>query len=169
MKRKLSTILSVLLISLITISPAYAGGVSGKISLGSIKFDGSAWGFGKDAVITIDAQGVPLVYCYAPGNDNPAPGQNPPRVEASASQPASDYWTGKGKFDVHLEANADVTSWTAVQAGCPSKNWGFEVAFVFWDKVTIYVVNSKDNVMYQQNYNCTTTHNPDSIICNEVP
>ncbi len=167
--KKIYSIVTALLIALLAISPAAAGGVSGKITLGSIKFDGNAWGFGKDAIITIDAQGVPLVYCYAPGNTNPAPGQNPPRVNASDSQPATDYWLGKGKFEVHLEANADTSSWTPQQAGCPNNNWSFDIAFVFWDKVTIYVVNAKGDVMYKQNYTCVTTHDPDTITCTEAP
>jgi hypothetical protein len=39
------------------------------------------------------------------------------------------------------------------------------VVFVFWDTATITVVNSKGAVMYQQNYSCVTTHNPDTITC----
>jgi len=158
MKRKFYTLATVLLIAMLAITPVYAGGISGSWGLGSIKFDGTAWGFGKDATVSIDAVGVPLVNCFAPGSSNPAPGQNPPKVYASDSQDGSDYWLGKGKFEIHLGADANFDGWSAETAGCPNDNWGFQVYFVNWESATVTVVNSKDNTRYQQTYSCTTTY-----------
>jgi hypothetical protein len=168
MKRRIYTLATVLLISMLAISPAYAGGVSIKIGLGSITAEGTAWGFGKDAVITLDGAGIPVVACYAPGNSNPAPGQNPPKVYATDSQSATDYWLGKGKFGVNLEADADVSGMSAKDLGCPNDNWTAEVVFVLWDSATISVVNAKGDLQYQQNYSCVTTYNPNTISCSVV-
>ena len=169
MKQKLFTVLSVLLITMLAVSPVYAGGVRITFGLGSITADGTAWGFGKDAIITLTGEGVPLVTCATPGNNNLAPGQNPPRVRAADSQPATDDWLGKGKFGVNLEAEPDVTGLSAVELGCPNNNWTANVDFVFWDKATISVINAKGALQYQQNYNCVTTRNPDAISCTPVP
>lgn len=158
MKRKIYLLATVLLIAMLAITPVYAGGISGGWGLGSIKFDGTAWGFGKDATVYIVGAGYPLVNCYAPGSSNPAPGQNPSKVYASASQPASDNWLGKGKFDIHLSADANFDDWTAEAAGCPNDNWTFQVYFVNWDEATITVINSKDNTRHEQTYSCTTTY-----------
>ena len=160
MKKRIYTLAAVLLIAMLAISPVYAGGVSIKVGLGSITADGTAWGFGKDAVITISASGIPVVACYTPGNSNPAPGQNPPRVSGTDSQPATDFDLGKGKFGVHLEADANVTNWSATQLGCPNNNWTAEVVFVKWDYVTISVVSTKGDLRYQQSSTCTTIYNP---------
>jgi hypothetical protein len=169
MKRRIYTLATVLLISMLAISPVYAGGVSIKIGLGSITADGYAWGFGKDAIVTLKGEGVPLVACYTPGNANPAPGQNPPRVKASDSQFATDNWLGKGKFGVNLEADADVTGMSAADLGCPNNNWTAELVFVLWDKATILVTNAKGDLQYQANYSCVTTYNPNTISCTPAP
>ena len=157
MKKRIYTLATVLLIAMLAISPVYAGGVSIKVGLGSITADGTAWGFGKDAVITISASGIPIVACYAPGNSNPAPGQNPPRVSGTDSQPSTDFDLGKGKFGVHLEAEANVTGLSAKQLGCANNNWTAQVVFVKWDKAVISVVNAKGDLQYQTNYSCVTT------------
>jgi len=157
MKRRIYTLAAVLLIAMLAISPVYAGGVSIKIGLGSITADGTAWGFGKDAVITIDASGVPVIYCYTPGNNFAAPGQNPPRVSASDSELATDGNYGKGKFTVALEAEADITGISAVDLGCPNNNWTPALVFVKWDNAVISVVNAKGDLQYQANYSCVTT------------
>lgn len=165
MKRKIYTLATVLLIAMLTFSPAFAGGISGAWGLGSIKFVGTAWGFGGDAEISISGSGVPEIACYAPGNDNPAPGQNPARLSATNTAGLDSFDHNKGKFSVDLEAYPDITGYTASQLGCPNDNWSAEVVFVYWDEATLTVVNSKGDVVYAQNFSCVTTHNPDSIIC----
>jgi len=158
MKRRIYTLAIVLLIAMIAVSPTYAGAVGGSIGLGSITFDGTAWGFGKDAKVVLSGTGLPLVTCGAPGNDNLAPGQNPVRVYATDSEFAADNMLGKGKFAVSLEAQPDFTSLTASQLGCANDNWTATPYFVAWDNVTVSVINAKGDLQYQANYHCTTTY-----------
>jgi len=165
MKRKIYTLATILLVAMLAVTPVYAGGISGSWGIGSIKFIGTAWGFGGDAEISISGSGIPEIACYTHGNDNPAPGQNPARVSATNTAGLASFDHNKGKFDVNLEADANVENMTASQLGCPNDNWTAEVVFVYWDEATLTVVNSKGNLVYEANFSCVTTHNPDSIIC----
>lgn len=161
MKRKIYTLATVLLIAMLAITPVYAGGISGNWGLGSITFDGTAWGFGKDAVVKIYASGRPLVACGAPGNYNPAQGQNLPSVIAEDSQSFAGSEPDKGKFDVSLAAEADFTdilNMAPTELGCANDNWNIVVFFVEWEDVTITAINAKDDTRYTQHYSCTTTY-----------
>ena len=160
MKRRLYTIASVLLIAMMAISPVYAGGVSIKVGLGSITVDLTAWGVGKDAKATIFATGIPYVWCYAPGNGNPAPGQNPSMV--SAKDDGDLYEASKGKFTAYLEGQPDFSALTVKELGCPNTNWDPDPYFVEWKTLTIEITNSKGE-WFTQNYDCTTTYIPKEI------
>lgn len=167
MKRKLFTIWTVLLIAMLATSPVYAGGVSGRIGLGSITFDGYAFGFSRDAVtITLYAEGIPAVSCRSPGSKKVVPGQNPVPVTGETSANQAVPFDENGKFAIQLEADPDVASLSAIQLGCPNNRWNAVVDFVFWDYVKITVIeNSTGNVLWEKDSSCTTTRNPDTITC----
>jgi len=160
MKKKLNSLLVAILVAMLAISPVYAGGTSIKIGYGSVTATGTAWGFGKDAVISLDAEGIPVVTCGAPGNGSLALGQNPPKIQATDSQPAADGWLGKGKFLVNLEADITeemIDSYPATYWGCSNNNWNANIAYVDWHHVTITIVNAKGDVVYQKDdFNCHT-------------
>lgn len=178
MKRRLYALASVLLIAMLAVSPVYAGGVSIKVGLGSITVDITAWGVGKDATAKIYATGIPYAWCYAPGNGNPAPGQNPSNVTAQGGGDLEDG--GKGKFTAFLAGQPDFTGWTAIDFGCSNNNWGYKPYFVEWKTLTVEIFNSRGE-WFTQNYECTTKYIPDytlgdgntfndgTIECTQVP
>ena len=167
MKKKLYTLLTVLLISMFAASPVYAGGVSGRIGLGSITFEGYAFGFSRDAVtLTLYAEGIPMVSCHSPGNKRVVPGQNPVPVTGETSANQAVPFDENGKFAVFLEAQPNVQGLSAKELGCPNNNWNATVDFVFWNYVRITVTeNSTGDVLFQKDSSCTTTRNPDTITC----
>jgi hypothetical protein len=169
MKKRIYTLATVLLITMLAVSPVYAGGVSIKIGLGSITGNGYAWGFGNDVTIVLSGAGVPVVTCAAPGNDNLAPGQNPARVSAhDSAKDTDDPNKTKGKFHFDLEAQPVLLS--PVEMGCANNNWTATIDFVFWDTVTVSVLSNKTGkVLYQQSSTCVTTHDPDTISCPAFP
>ncbi len=169
MNKKLRSLFIALLITMLAASPAYAGGVSIKIGLGSITADGTAWGFGNDVTIVLTGTGVPVVTCATPGNNILAPGQNPARVSAQDSATDNDDPNKvKGKFHFALEAQPVLLS--PVEMGCANNKWIASIDFVFWDTATVSVYSNKTGkLLYQQNYSCLTTHNPDAISCTPVP
>ena len=174
MKRRLLTVASVLIIAMLAISPVYAGGVSIKVGYGSITAQGTAWGFGKDAVITLVAEGVPVIFCGTQGNDNWAPGQNPPKVQLTDSQFVDpDTGGGKGKFPIDLSADITeemVDSYPATYWGCANDNWNADIAYVNWNYVKITIKNAKGDVVYmKEDPNCHTVlddyGNPVDVYC----
>jgi len=166
MKKNFSTILAVLLIAMLAISPVYAGGVSGRIGLGSITFEGFAYGFSRDAVtITLYAEGIPAISCHS-ASGKVVPGQNPVPVTGETSANQAVDFDENGKFAIQLEADPNVQSLSAKQLGCPNNNWNAVVDFVFWNYVRLTVTeNSTGKVLWQKDSTCTTTRNPDSITC----
>ncbi|HEU0295666.1 MAG TPA: hypothetical protein VFR47_23205 [Anaerolineales bacterium] len=164
MKKKFSTILAVLLIAMLAISPVYAGGVSGKIGLGSITFTGYAYGFSRDAVtISLYATGIPDVTCRN-ASGKVVPGQNPVPVTGDTSANVAPSFDENGKFAVTLEAEPVALS--AVEMGCPSNRWDATIDFVYWNYVKITVTeNATGNVLWEKDSSCTTTRNPDTITC----
>lgn len=166
MKKNLLTVWMVLLIALVAISPAAAGGVSGKIGLGSITFDGVAYGFSSGPVtITLFARGIPAVSCISPGG-SVAPGQNPVPVTGEDSATYELAVDENGKFAIALEADPNVAGLSAKKLGCPNNNWNASVDFVFWNYVKITVTDDDSGkVLWEKESACTTTRNPDDIFC----
>lgn len=167
MKKKFSTMLIVLLITLLAVSPVYAGGVSGKFGIGSITFEGSAYGFSREAVtITLYAEGIPVVSCRDPGNKKLVPGQNPVPVTGQTSATYDLTADENGKFSIYLEAQPSIQGFTPKQLGCPNNNWTVVVDFVYWNYVKLTVVEiSSGEVRWEKESTCTTTRNPDAITC----
>lgn len=166
MKKKFSTILAVLLITMLAISPVYAGGVSGKVGMGSITFTGFAFGFSRDAVtITLFATGIPVITCHGP-NGKVVPGQNPVPVQGETSANIAPEFDENGKFAIQLEAQPNIQGFTTKQLGCPNNNWTATVDFVFWNFVKLTVTEiSTGKVLWEKESACTTTQNPDTITC----
>ena len=166
MKKKLYLLLVTWLVAMVAISPVYAGGVSGRIGLGSITFTGSAYGFSREAVtITLYAEGIPAVTCR---NDSGkvVPGQNPVPVTGAASASYDLTADENGKFDINLEAEPAITGMSAKKLGCPNNNWTASVDFVYWNYVKLTVTEiSTGEVRWEKESSCTTTRNPDRISC----
>jgi hypothetical protein len=173
MNKKLSTILAVFLILMLTTSTVGAAGaikLSGAFGLGSLTFNGYATGLGgyRDGVtIVLTGTGIPVVTCTNKGG-NQAPGQNPPKVTADGSQfigPQS--IDKKGKAPVGVETEDPIL--TGTQGGCPNDNWTATVEFIYWTDATLTAIdNTSGAVVATQNYTCVTTRNPDSVSCTQV-
>ena len=167
MKKKLNSLLVAVLVAMLAISPVYAGGVSGKIGLGSITFTGSAYGFSREAVtITLYAEGIPVVTCRDPGNKKAVPGQNPVPVTGLTSATYDLTADENGKFDIALAAQPSILGLSPKQLGCPNNKWTATVDFVYWNYVKLTVTEvSTGEVRWEQDSTCTTTRNPDAISC----
>jgi len=178
MNKKLKSLFIALLIATLAISPAYAGGTSIKVGLGSITVDLTAWGVGSGATAYLSATGIPLAWCQDPGNGNIVPGQNPSQASAKDGNDLSD--SGKGKFTTFLEGQPNFTGWTAKNFGCPNDNWIGTPYFVQWTSLTITILNPRGE-WFKQNYSCVTTYIPNytpgdnntfndgTIVCTPAP
>ncbi|MBI1879684.1 MAG: hypothetical protein HYR94_15930 [Chloroflexi bacterium] len=177
MYRKLVIILCVLVVISLTATAVFAQKRRSLLdvnwSLGSLKADGTALiaGF-KDVTLTLDASGIPIVACTNQGG-NQAPGQNPPRVNATDSESLGSAPTKNGKKLFGLEAEEDttpVTGQAAVQMGCPNGNWTAQVVFVRWDRATIIAEDGNGTTLFSEPFNCQTTPPPSpSVSCTPVP
>jgi hypothetical protein len=176
MKKRIYTLVTVLLIAMLATSPAYAGGVSIKIGLGSITATGYAYGFSKNPVtITLLGKGLPVVTCHNEDDGHEEDAQNEPIIGAEISAVFNVTADKNGKFAVFLEAPPDHSK-SAQEMGCPANDyrdhddhdddWTYTIDFVYWNYVDIKVV---DNVtgknLWEKSSSCTTTRNPDSITC----
>jgi hypothetical protein len=152
---------------MLAISPTYAGGVSGKIGLGSITFTGEAYGFSRDVVsLRLYAEGIPVVTCGDPGNKKLVPGQNPVPVTGETAATYDLTADENGKFSIYLEAQPSIQGFTPKQLGCPNNNWSATVDFVYWNYVKLTVTEiSTGQVLWEKESTCTTTRNPDTISC----
>jgi len=161
MKKKLFSILTVMLIAALSTSTVYAAGfkLTAGFKLGSLIADGFVSGIGNtDVTVVLDASGTPYVICSNQGGQQ-APGQNPPSLSATGSQsiPADKTKNGKTPFDVTAESP---TTLSGSQGGCPNDHWTGTVTFVFWNSATISVYSTSTGVLLiQQNYTCVTTAN----------
>jgi hypothetical protein len=162
MNRKLFSIFGALLIAILVVSTASAGGIklSGvSFSLGSLISQGTISGIGNtDVTMVLDASGIPAVVCTN-GGGNQVPGQSYPKVSAEGSQLLSGgnplRKNGKSPFGVETQPPAPLT-WD--QAGCPNSNWTAQISFVYWTNATISVYDTVTQaLLLTQNYVCTTT------------
>jgi len=168
MKKKVVSILTVLLLALILTSTASAGGNVGlkkvTFAYGSLDATGTFTGLGgyKEGVtVNLVASGIPVVTCTNQGN-NPAPGRNPSRITAGGVQDIPFALISKSGT-APLNISAEPGSISATQGGCPNKNWSAHIDFVFWTDATITVTdNITGSQVFLQNYSCVTTRNPDN-------
>jgi len=153
MKRKLYTILAVLMIVMLSTSPAFARGaikLSGsEFSLGSLISTGYASGLGStDWVLVMDASGHAGVTCTNYGG-NDVPGQSAPHVEGRGVQTLSgdDVLRKNGKSPYMVTAKSEYEtsqyiSWD--EGGCPNSNWTARIDFIYWDAATINAYSPLD-------------------------
>lgn len=168
MKKKILSILTVLLVATMLTSTASAGG---NVGLNKLAFQYSSLramgtftglgGYGEGVTVTLSAIGDPVVDCINQGS-NQSPGQNPPKVIAGGIQEIpSDLVTKKGTAP--LDITAEPGSITGTEGGCPNNNWTARIVFVFWTNATITVTdNVTGDLLLLQNYTCVTTRNADN-------
>ena len=176
MKKKLYTILTVLMIVMLTTSPALARGAV-KLSnitfeLGSLISNGSASGLGNtDWVLVMDAVGHAGVTCTNNGG-NDVPGQSYPHVDGSgvSTLPGNDPLrkNGRSPYSVTAKSEFEKTqyiSWD--EGGCPNSNWTAHIDFVYWDFATVYAFDpanyDPNNINYslaeaRYEFQCVTTY-----------
>lgn len=171
MKKRLSTILAVLLAVSLATSTVSAGGavkLSGfSFSLGSLIATGYASGLGNtDVTVVLDASGIPAVTCTNYGG-NDVPGQSYPKVSAIGQQTllGSDPVRKNGRSAFFTETDDPETiAWDA--AGCPNRNWTAYIDFIFWTDATISVYSTSTGALLaSQAFTCTTTRYPASVTC----
>ena len=163
LRRKVISILAVLLVLSISSSVAFAGSIhlSGtSFSLGSLIEGGTLSGLGNtDVTVVLDASGIPYVICTNQGG-NQAPGQNPAKVNTRGSVPLlhTIYKNGSSPFSVET-LPPDISNLTAVQLGCANNNWTASLpGWISWTNATLSVYDAITGVLlFQQNYICTTT------------
>jgi hypothetical protein len=174
MKKRLSTVLAVLLVITLATSTVSAGGavkLSGlSFSLGSLIATGYASGLGNtDVTVVLDASGIPAVTCTNYGG-NDVPGQSYPKVSATGRQTllGDDPVRKNGKSAFFTETDDPETlSWDA--AGCPNSNWTGRIDFIFWTDATISVYStSTGTLLASQDFTCTTTRYPAGVTCSPV-
>lgn len=175
MKKQLLSVLTVLLIATMAISPVSAGAAiklsNVNFSLGSLIANGYASGLGNtDVTVVLDAGGIPAITCTNYGN-NDVPGQSYPKVSASGQEtlPGNDPLRKNGKAAFLTETNDPETiAWNL--AGCPNSNWTAHIDFIFWTNATISVYDTATQaLLLQRNYVCTTTRYPASVSCTAAP
>ena len=152
MKKKLYTILSLLLIITVFSTTTVLAGTGWKVTttLNSLKVDGSVTGLGSGTyTATEDAQGYALVTCTNLGG-NAAPGQNYPHASGTDKQTLpynGSPTTHNGKSPVNLEAVSDFETQPILLdpvnvGGCPNYNWTAKVYFIVWQSVTLSLLDS---------------------------
>jgi len=175
MKKKILSILTVLLLTTMLVSPASARGnikLSGvKFSLGSLIANGFASGLGStDVTVVLDAGGHADIVCTNNGG-NDVPGQSSPKVSGIGfdTLPGNDPLRKNGKSPFGVETDdPTIVAWNV--GGCPNSNWTARIDFIYWDHATISVFDTATNVLLKkQNYNCTTTRFPASVSCTLAP
>jgi|GEM_PF-674238 len=163
MKKKLYSILAMLLLMMITTSTVYAGGyvrLTGAPSSGSpLHLDGYLTGLGgypQGVSITLIGSGVPVTTCTSPGG-NQAPGQNPAQVTTSGSTSVTDpdiIKNGKAPVSVVTE-DLIGTTLPGKQGGCPNNRWTATIDSIAWTHATVWVYdNANGNWLYHAEYSC---------------
>jgi hypothetical protein len=173
MKKRLFSVLAVLLIATMVISPVSAGAaikLSGvQFSLGSLIASGFASGLGNtDVTIELEGTGIPVISCINNGG-NVVPGQSAPKVTATGTQEldGDDPVRKNGRSPFLTETDDPETiAWDV--AGCPNANWTGHIDFIFWTKAKISVYNLAGDLLATKNYTCQTTRYPASVTCTEV-
>ena len=170
MKKRILSLLSVLLVATLLTSPVSAGpGIkffgganSVEWSLGSLDAEGALILGNTNVKVVLEASGKPDVTCTNQGS-NPAPGQNPPNVSATGAQFLQERTeNGKSLFDV---AATPPETLPGLQGGCANDNWTAHIDFVSWEDAKITVKSLAGEVLLEQSYTCTTTRNPDDVSC----
>jgi hypothetical protein len=178
MKKRTSTLVTILLIALLATSTVYAGGnvkLSGKVSLGSLHFDGSMTGLGgytQGVTIKFTGYGLPVIQCVNNDDGHEEHGLNPAPVQTSTEQKISSSTTviEKGKAPVGVEiTNEEIQASFSSNDGCQDlrkhhndhdddDDWTAILVDVQWTKATIDVYNGGDTegtLLRSQVYKCS--------------
>jgi len=153
MKKRLYTVLIMLMVTMLVVTPVFARGaikLSGSFGSGSIHFNGYATGVGgyQDGItLEIIGIGIPEVICTNQGG-NESPGQNPSKISVGGEQYISpdqiDSTTKKGKTPVSVSADESVLVITGTQGGCPNDNWTATITSIVWTGAVINVYDGLD-------------------------
>jgi len=180
MKKRLFSLLSVLLMAMLVTSPVAAGRGIGfssvTFSLGSLIADGFVTGLGRtDVTVVLDATGERAEVSCINNGGSVVPGHSSPKLQAVGI----DNWAGndasrkngKAPFDTET---SDFLPWDA--AGCPNSNWVGHIDFVYWTVATLTVHlgfnNPNGAILSTQDYSCVTTRDENgvgSVSCTPVP
>lgn len=167
MKKNIFSVLSVLLVVTILVTPAAAGGGI-KLSafrLGSLIADGSAFGLGNsDWLIELDASGHASVICTNPGK-NPVPGQSYPHVDGTGVQEIpqeSLTKNGKAPFSVRTTPEEELNPYISWQeGGCPNSKWTAQIDFVYWEHAVVSLIDPvTQEIVTTLEFTCVTTRIP---------
>lgn len=166
MKRKFFTLLNVLLIALLVVTPAGAGGGvrytgSAPTSGSPLYIDGYLTGLGgykAGVTLKLIGFGIPETLCTNQGG-NEAPGQNPPKVSTSGEvivKPEDIQKNGRSP-DLHVVTEDLVgTILPGTQGGCPNDNWTAKILSIAWTDAIILVTNNANgNELLRLTYTCT--------------
>ena len=173
MNKRLFSVLAVLLIATMVISPVSAGAavkLSGvQFSLGSLIASGYASGLGNtDVTVVLDGSGIPVITCTNYGG-NDVPGQSYPKVTATGTQnlDGDDPLRKNGRSPFLTETDDPETiAWD--KAGCPNSNWTGRIDFIFWTDAKISVYSTSTGALLTSKaYTCETTRYPASVTCTE--
>jgi len=157
MKKKLFSILTVLVVASVLVSPVSARpgiGLSATFSLGSLIASGTLSRLGPtDVTVVLDATGIPVITCTNKGG-NSAPGQSSPKISASGSQflDGDDISkNGKAPFETETD-DPETIPWDV--AGCPNSSWTAHIDLILWTDAVITVKDVLENVLISQQYTC---------------
>lgn len=173
MNKRLFSVLAVLLIATMVISPVSAGAavkLSGvQFSLGSLIASGYASGLGNtDVTVVLDGSGIPVITCTNYGG-NDVPGQSYPKVTATGTQnlDGDDPLRKNGRSPFLTETDDPETiAWD--KAGCPNSNWTGRIDFIFWTDAKLSVYSTSTGALLtSKTYTCETTRYPASVTCTE--
>ena len=174
MKKKILSLLSILLVATLLTSPVSAGGAVGLKSVtlrpGSLIATGVFTGLGgytEGVNVILAANGIAVVTCTNQGG-NQAPGQNP-NVSASGDQSVGPQDITK-KGTAPMDVTAKPGPITGTEGGCPNDNWNAQIVDVLWTNATISVYDTATNdLLLEKNYICDPTKQTStSVSCTET-
>lgn len=162
MKKIVNSIFSAILIAMLFVSPAGAGGVRITFKLSSLIADVTAWGIGRtDWIYELKASGTASVICTNNGT-NDVPGQSSPHVDGTGSTAVPKEQISKnGKVVFSITAKPDeeinpIIPWD--KGGCPNPNWTARVDFVYWEQATVSRIDPFTNTVVESlEFQCVTT------------
>ena len=171
MKTRIFSLLSVLLIAALLVSPVSAGRGIGfssvSFSLGSLIAEGFVTGLGRtDVTLVLDASGERAEVSCINNGGAVVPGQSSPRIDAVGidNLAGNDATRKNGKAPFSTETS-DFLPWYI--AGCPNANWVGNIDFVFWTEATLTVHlgfnNPNGDILASQNYTCITTRDENGV------
>ncbi|HSL46662.1 MAG TPA: hypothetical protein VK897_24720 [Anaerolineales bacterium] len=159
MRKKILSLLSVLLAVVLFTTTASAGGSVGLRSVafrpGSLIATGVFTGLGGYAEgvdAKLAARGIAIVACTNQGGTE-APGQNPNILANGEQAVGPQDITKKGTAPLNVRAVPGPI--TATEGGCPNKNWTAEIVDVLWTNATIYTYDAATgDLLLQRDYIC---------------